>query len=70
MSASGGKPSGESGPWSFGSKSGLRERLGTYFIGISLGLLLTGMIVMMRYRAAQREAARVQAEQAAQQPKP
>lgn len=39
------------------SRSPLRERLGTYFLGVAIGCVLVGFIFMGRYQAKQRQAA-------------
>jgi hypothetical protein len=52
-----------SGPLAYGMRSGVRQRLATYLIGIAIGTLLAGTIMMMRRQAAQRDAAEQQQQQ-------
>ncbi|HVU65188.1 MAG TPA: hypothetical protein VHC70_14495 [Phycisphaerales bacterium] len=45
------------GRWEYSPRSGVRDRLVTYLIGISIGLVIAGTIVYLRQQAAQQEAA-------------
>lgn len=49
----------------FGDRPVWRERIGTYLLGVGIGLILVGFLLWGRYQSAQRQHAAEAAEKAA-----